>query len=104
MGSQRLNVLSIGDSAVERLALQELFAMWRTSGALCLEPSCKTLKLKEKPGLPELTAQLLQIIPCLPRLNDHPSDLDLEARHLVDWNVSQYGLRGRLAPCSKMLG
>jgi hypothetical protein len=102
--SQRLNVLSIGDSSVERMALQELFAMWTTSGALAYKPNCKTLKFKEKPQLLELTAELLQMIPCLPRLNNHQADLDIEAHHLVDWNISQHGLLGRFAPSSKVLG
>ncbi|CAE8667502.1 unnamed protein product, partial [Polarella glacialis] len=52
--SVRWNVLSIGDSAVEQRALQQLLA------ARSKSPLCKTLKMTSDPTLEDLTSQLLR--------------------------------------------
>lgn len=76
-GSQRLNVLSIGDSAVERSALQELLSLWSASGALVFSPHSKTLKLQEDPDLKTIGEELASIQPCLRQLMSHAGDLDV---------------------------
>jgi len=74
------NVLSVGDSNVERFALQDVvmqhvqrdrFGRWK-------ECRCKTLKLKSEPTVVELTQQLRRLSQQLPAFVGHDGDLDFE--------------------------
>lgn len=73
------NVLSIGDSDAERLALQDV--MWwrvqRGNGGRWKMCRCKSVKLKQEPSVTELSAQLLQLAQLLPTCVQHNDDLDL---------------------------
>lgn len=66
------NVLSIGDSEAERLALQDFVFH---SGKDCY---CKTVLLLPHPTLEELTAQTRIMLQLLPGLVQHDSDFDLD--------------------------
>jgi len=74
------NILSIGDSAAERDALQDLVLskMQRDRHGQWKECRCKTLKLVSEPGLEQLTAELCQVAQLLPALIHHDGDLDFE--------------------------
>lgn len=76
--SQTLNVVSIGDSNVERLATQELLTTWANRGMLLNKPSSKTIKLVEKPALQTLTFELRSLLPRLQDLHGFEGDLDME--------------------------
>merc|ERR1712185_605800 len=54
-----LNVIGIGDSEIERIALREKFAGEVTKHGPRYEGRCKTVKLQKGPELPQLTQELL---------------------------------------------
>mmetsp|Transcript_14403 Transcript_14403/g.26753 ORF Transcript_14403/g.26753 Transcript_14403/m.26753 type:complete len:310 (-) Transcript_14403:109-1038(-) len=73
------NILSIGDSEAERLALQDVvfrhaqrdrFGRWK-------ECRCKTLSLMQRPKIAELTQELQAVTRLLPTLVHHDGDLDV---------------------------
>lgn len=71
-----MNVLSIGDSTVERAAIMEL--MWRSahedgSGRL---PCCKTIKLVDDPSVEQLHTQLVILTTWMKQLVQHGHDFD----------------------------
>lgn len=93
--SSRLNVVSIGDSSIERTALHELLSMWSASGCLAFEPMQKTLKLLERPGLQTLTAELALLVPHFQGLYAYSGDLDFIASDLV--HIQSWMLQGILS-------
>jgi hypothetical protein len=66
------NVISVGDSTIERDALQELFSDGRRYGV------CKTLKLQESPTVSGLTEDLHVLTQILGDLVSCKHDLDLD--------------------------
>eukprot|EP00429_Kryptoperidinium_foliaceum_P003679 CAMPEP_0176016110 /NCGR_PEP_ID=MMETSP0120_2-20121206/7680_1 /TAXON_ID=160619 /ORGANISM="Kryptoperidinium foliaceum, Strain CCMP 1326" /LENGTH=347 /DNA_ID=CAMNT_0017349093 /DNA_START=55 /DNA_END=1098 /DNA_ORIENTATION=+ len=74
------NVMSIGDSMAERLALQDVIFkhVQRDRQGRWKECRCKTLKLKSEPSLEELSAELQLVAEILPTLVHHDGDLDFE--------------------------
>mmetsp|Transcript_78351 Transcript_78351/g.227338 ORF Transcript_78351/g.227338 Transcript_78351/m.227338 type:complete len:358 (-) Transcript_78351:88-1161(-) len=90
------NVLSIGDSNAEKLALQDivLSRIQRDRKGRWKECRCKTVKLKSEPTLLELTAQLRKVSESLPALVTHDGDLDLE----FDESDAQEAIPNSLVP------
>lgn len=74
------NVLSIGDSDVERLALQDvIFRRVQTDGeGNWRECRCKTLKLLEEPTLEQLTGQLQSLTSWLIDIAHYDGDVDVD--------------------------
>mmetsp|Transcript_48354 Transcript_48354/g.136020 ORF Transcript_48354/g.136020 Transcript_48354/m.136020 type:complete len:384 (-) Transcript_48354:183-1334(-) len=74
------NVVSIGDSTAEKLALQDivLARVQRDRKGRWKDCRCKTIKLKTEPTLAELSAQLCRVAESLPALVMHDGDLDME--------------------------
>jgi len=74
------NILSIGDSQAERLALQDVVfrRQQRDRCGRWKECRCKTLLLLEQPSLAQLTAELRLVVQWLPALVCHDGDADLE--------------------------
>eukprot|EP00927_Polykrikos_kofoidii_P023713 TRINITY_DN21751_c0_g1_i1.p1 TRINITY_DN21751_c0_g1~~TRINITY_DN21751_c0_g1_i1.p1 ORF type:complete len:555 (-),score=76.43 TRINITY_DN21751_c0_g1_i1:56-1720(-) len=73
------NVLSIGDSAVEIMALKECFEKECSSASSYGSPKqrlCKTVKFRETPTLEQLTQQLTDLLTSLPRLVAYEKDFD----------------------------
>ncbi|CAK9003892.1 unnamed protein product [Durusdinium trenchii] len=71
-----MNVLSIGDSTVERAAVMEI--MWRNhhedgSGRV---PCCKTIKLMDDPSVEQLHTQLVMLSMWMTQLAQHGNDFD----------------------------
>lgn len=79
------NVLSIGDSEAERLALQDvLFRRVQTDGqGNWRECRCKTLKLIEEPTLDQLTGQLRSLTSWLGHIARHDGDVDVDFGELL---------------------
>lgn len=78
------NVLSIGDSAAERLALQDVL-WWRRqkdSRGADRECRCKVLKLIGSPSLEKLTVELQVVTSWLQVLVQHNGDMDLDFEEL----------------------
>ncbi|CAK0820212.1 unnamed protein product, partial [Prorocentrum cordatum] len=78
------NVLSIGDSAAERLALQDVL-WWRRqkdSRGADRECRCKVLKLIGSPSLEKLTVELQVVASWLQVLVQHNGDMDLDFEEL----------------------
>jgi hypothetical protein len=99
--SQCLNVISIGDSCIERTALRQLLSMWSASGCLAFKPMQKTLKLLEDPEVQTLTAELSELVPCFAGIHAHSGDLDLIA---ADLEHIQTGLLQGFSPGSTVSG
>lgn len=80
------NIVSIGDSAAERLALQDLVfkRCQRDRHGRWKECRCKTLKLIAEPDLGQLTAQLRRVAQLLPALVRHDGDADLDVADECD--------------------
>uniref|UniRef100_A0A7S3HG29 Uncharacterized protein n=1 Tax=Spumella elongata TaxID=89044 RepID=A0A7S3HG29_9STRA len=74
------NIVSVGDSPAERLALQDLVLrrVQRDRKGNWKDCRCKTLKLMEEPNLSELTAEVIRVAQWLPGLVHHDGDVDLE--------------------------
>jgi len=72
-----INLLSIGDSPVEREATKEFIALRGGSGTGAEATLCKTLKLMEVPTLVNLNAELHQLLPSLSQLVQAQSSFDL---------------------------
>jgi hypothetical protein len=74
------NILSIGDSTAERLALQDVVFRHRQCDRFgrSKDCRCKTVQLLESPTLRQLTAELQVIVQWLPTLLYHDGDLDLD--------------------------
>jgi hypothetical protein len=70
----RPSVLSIGDSTVERDALEGLLGKDTNSLG---EPLCKTLKLLDEPRMLELTEELRQLSQCLAHLVAGPRNCSI---------------------------
>jgi hypothetical protein len=72
-GSQRSwkNVVSIGDSSAERLALQDLVLRQK-------ECRCKTLLLLESPSVDQMVQQLHTMTELVPAMVRHDGDIDLD--------------------------
>lgn len=70
-----LNLVSVGASLIERLAVRELVSMWTGAG---LEPTGKTLTLVQQPSVQLLTFELKGILPCIGSLHAHEEHLDME--------------------------
>jgi len=71
------NVMSIGDSDAERLALQDV-VLWRSQREEC---RCKVVTFKAEPSVAELSAQLAQVAEALPTFVRYDGDLDLAFDH-----------------------
>lgn len=74
------NIISIGDSDAERLALQDMMLQYKRcdkSGrrAGC---HCKTLRLMHAPHLEELTTELIELRDCLSDFILHDGEIDLD--------------------------
>jgi len=82
VGGTQMNILSVGDSVIERQALQDLLCGWEQSGQLLNAPLCKTVKLAEKPSLLKLHWELQQVLGAF----SHMADLD----HSVDLSVENW--------------
>lgn len=67
------NVLSVGDSAVEREALKECIASLAKKNSKAI---CKTVKIREYLGLPDLTKELQTLTPTLCQLVSTEEDFD----------------------------
>lgn len=76
-GRVRWNVLSVGDSPVERAALRCLLGPQACSQSFAHAPQCKTLKLPGGLALGQLTSELRRLADWLPRAMAHEEDLDL---------------------------
>jgi len=74
------NVVSIGDSEDERLAIQDLIMghTQRDRKGVGKDCRCKTLKLKEEPSLVDLSVELESLTKFLPAIVYHDGDLDLD--------------------------
>jgi len=71
-----MNVLSIGDSTVERNALTEL--LWIAHDEdLGRSPCCKTIKLMDDPSVEQLNAQLIMLSMWMQQLAAHGQDFDV---------------------------
>lgn len=73
----RLNVLSVGDSAVEHKAIKDVLWSPRPSRLPKEEHLCKTVKLIEEPTLQRLGDQLTLFTYTLPSIIAHRDDVDL---------------------------
>lgn len=69
------NVLSVGDSVIERDAITEV--MWGHENGSGMSPSCKTVKLMEEPSVEQLQAQLMLLSMWISRLAHQASDFDI---------------------------
>lgn len=80
------NVLSIGDSDVERLALQDvIFRRVQTDGnGNWQECRCKTLKLLEEPSVEQLTGQLESLATWLGFIARYDGDVDIDIGEALD--------------------
>lgn len=102
--SQSLNVVCIGDSDVEHVALRELLRRWTEEGLLLFAPHRKAVKLMERPDVLTLTAELAALAPCLAGLRRHRGDLDISIDSLADFNsaaVAKFSLTGDSAPMAE---
>jgi hypothetical protein len=74
------NIMSIGDSSAERLALQDVVFrhQQRDRDGVWKECRCKTLTLLNEPTRAQLTQELRVITQWLPTLLHHDGDLDLD--------------------------
>lgn len=79
----RLNVLSVGDSIIEREALREV--MWSFEGYQ-FEPICKTVKLMDEPPVRHLSSQLTLITSWIQRLTEHDDDFDISLDDSEDFD------------------
>lgn len=73
------NIISIGDSEAERLALQDVVfrRLQKDRDGGSKNCRCKTVRLASKPTLEDLTNELNAIAQWLPTLANHDGDLDL---------------------------
>jgi len=79
-GKEFVNVLSIGDSAVEKNAAQAAIRRDPAEDGSANDCAlCKTVKLMDDPSLKQLSEQLQLIEPQLDRLVAHCTDLDISA-------------------------
>lgn len=78
-----LNVLSVGDSAIEKNALKD--ALWYGQR----QAICKTLKLMEESGLEELGEQLHLFRAWLPSMMNHRQDFDMNIDEADDESFPQ---------------
>merc|ERR1711972_850456 len=69
------NIISIGDSTIERDALKEL--LWSHEQDSDSLTPCKTVKLMEEPSCEQLTAELLLLRLWLPAMVLHREDFDV---------------------------
>jgi hypothetical protein len=74
------NILGIGDSSAERLALQDVVFrhVQRDRLGRSKDCRCKTVMLLDSPSLLKLTAQVQVLIHWLPTLVHHDGDVDLD--------------------------
>merc|ERR1719469_1196035 len=72
--SEWKNVMSIGDSIVERDAIKEL--LWNHAEG-DLDPCCKTVKLMEEPSAEQLGAELLLLGSWLRSMASYSEDFDV---------------------------
>lgn len=86
------NVISIGDSIVERDAITEL--LWShgqdSDGATC----CKTVKLMDEPSAEQLQAELVLLERFLPNMSAHAEDFDVimdDPEELMSQFISRFG-------------
>jgi len=70
-----LNVISIGDSIVERDAITEL--LWGRDQETDRTPRCKTVKLMEEPSVEQLRAELMLLGMWLRSMASHAEDFDV---------------------------
>lgn len=88
------NVLSIGDSTVERNAITEV--LWaHEDGETNRMPSCKTVKLMEEPSVEQLNAQLLLLSMWLRSMASHHDDFDVV---MDDSEESMISVHNQFAP------
>jgi hypothetical protein len=87
------NIVSIGDSSAEQLALQDVVFRHhqRDRKGMWKECRCKTLKLVCDPDLEQLTEELHVITHWLPTLLHHDGDLDLDFEDIVDSSMLDCG-------------
>mmetsp|Transcript_88925 Transcript_88925/g.250447 ORF Transcript_88925/g.250447 Transcript_88925/m.250447 type:complete len:391 (-) Transcript_88925:93-1265(-) len=86
------NVLSVGDSSVEREALQDL--LWNYDPRFQSEPCCKTVKLMEDPSLEHLGTELRVLQSQLQRIVKHQGDIDVSFEVLDDIEALEKSLAG----------
>jgi len=74
------NIISVGDSEAERLALQDIAMshQQRDRNGKWKEFRCKTVKLMSEPTLAQLTEQVRVLTTALPALVMHDGDFDYE--------------------------
>lgn len=80
----RWNVLSVGDSPVERAALRLLLHSQTALQSFAHAPRCKTLKLAAGLAPSQLTSELRRVADWLPRAVASDEDLDLCSEHASD--------------------
>jgi len=80
--SQRLSVISIGDSEIELDALQGLIAA--SAGILDEKPLCKVIKLMDRPTAAILSSQLQALLRWLEGIALHEHDLEWRISHPGD--------------------
>jgi len=92
------NVLSIGDSAAERWALQDVILgrVQRDSSGAPKECRCKVLKLLSEPSLERLTAEVQVLLSWIPTVVMHDGDIDLDFGDMMDMDED--------SPCSPVSG
>lgn len=74
-GADWVNVLSIGDSIVERDAIKEL--LWSQEQESDRAPLCKTVKLMDEPSVEQLGAELVLLSMWLRSMASHQEDFDI---------------------------
>mmetsp|Transcript_110275 Transcript_110275/g.235517 ORF Transcript_110275/g.235517 Transcript_110275/m.235517 type:complete len:441 (-) Transcript_110275:174-1496(-) len=80
------NVISIGDSPGERLALQDIIFHKRQPDSRGAEKRCrcKVLKMLSEPSLERLTAQMQVVLSWLVQVVHHDSDIDVDFEALLE--------------------
>jgi len=96
------NVISIGDSPGERLALQDLIFHKRQPDCRGIEKKCrcKVLKMLSEPSLERLTAQLQVLMGWLVQMVHHDNDLDVDFEALLEEAGGDSPLSPPLSPHS----
>lgn len=79
------NVLSVGDSLIEREALKECCSLAQKRQAIC-----KTVKLREQLGVAELSRELQSVIPHLRQLINNEEDFDRTVGTLAQNGVRRF--------------
>lgn len=73
------NIISIGDSLVERDAVKDV--IWNWAQKVGVDACCKTAKLMNEPSVEQLTAELLLVSSWLQKMVRHEEDFDIDMDH-----------------------